>query len=109
MTPRRFDVTVLDDDSNRAPAPETLEGRVLSGQSTVIEFNGFGADPDGDVVALDRIVTQPERGSATISADGTSIVYASVPGDRGQVSFRYRVADGFGAARRGHRPHRRAR
>ena len=27
-------VRVLDDDANRAPAPETLEGRVLSGQST---------------------------------------------------------------------------
>ena len=91
-------VRVLDDDSNRAPAPETLEGRVLSGQSTVIEFDGFGMDPDGDVVTLDRIVTQPDRGSATISADGTSIVYASVPGDHGQVSFRYRVADASGAS-----------
>ncbi|MET0907875.1 MAG: Ig-like domain-containing protein, partial [Ilumatobacteraceae bacterium] len=94
-------VRVLDDDANRAPAPETLEGRVLSGQSTTIEFDGFGMDPDGDVVTLDRIVTQPERGSATISADGTSIVYASVPGDHGQVSFRYRVADAFGAAGEG--------
>ncbi|GAA1982277.1 Ig-like domain-containing protein [Microbacterium pumilum] len=94
-------VRVLDDDANRAPAPETLEGRVLSGQSTTIEFDGFGMDPDGDVVTLDRIVTQPARGSATISADGTSIVYASVPGDHGQVSFRYRVADAFGAAGEG--------
>ena len=74
---------------------------MLSGQSTVIEFDGFGMDPDGDVVTLDRIVTQPERGSATISADGTSIVYASVPGDHGQVSFRYRVADAFGASGEG--------
>ncbi|MET0911257.1 MAG: Ig-like domain-containing protein, partial [Ilumatobacteraceae bacterium] len=94
-------VRVLDDDANRAPAPETLEGRVLSGQSTTIEFDGFGMDPDGDVVILDRIVTQPERGSATISADGTSIVYASVPGDHGQVSFRYRVSDASGAAGEG--------
>ena len=63
-------VTVLDADANRAPAAETLEGRVLSGQSTLVEFDGFGMDPDGDVVTLDRIVTQPDRGSATISADG---------------------------------------
>ena len=89
-------VQVLDDDANRAPAPETLEGRVLSGQSTSIEFDGFGMDPDGDVVTLDRIVSQPERGSATISADGTSILYSSVPGHRGQVSFRYRVVDALG-------------
>ncbi len=89
-------VRVLDDDANRAPAAETLEGRVLSGQSTLVEFDGFGMDPDGDVVTLDRIVSQPDRGSATISADGESILYSSVPGHRGQVSFRYRVVDSLG-------------
>lgn len=94
-------VRVLGDGANRSPAPENLEGRVLSGQSTVIAFDGFGMDPDGDVVTLDRVVTQPERGSATISADGTSLVYASVPGDHGQVSFRYRVVDSFGATGEG--------
>lgn len=92
----RVRIRVLADDTNRAPVPDTLEGRALSGQSAVIEFDGFGMDPDGDVVTLDRIVAQPERGSAAISADGASIVYASVPGDSGQVSFRYRVVDAFG-------------
>lgn len=91
-------VRVLADDTNRAPVPDTLEGRVLSGQSTLIEFDGFGMDPDGDVVTLDRIVEQPERGAAAISADGASIVYSSVPGDSGQASFRYRVVDAFGEA-----------
>lgn len=89
-------VRVLSDDANRAPLPETLEGRVLSGESTVIEFDGFGMDPDGDVVTLDRILDQPESGAATITADGTAIQYTSVAGYRGQVSFRYRVVDGFG-------------
>ena len=89
-------VRVLEDDTNRAPVPDILEGRVLSGQSALIEFDGFGMDPDGDVVTLDRIVEQPARGAATISADGASILYASVPGDSGQVSFRYRVVDAFG-------------
>ena len=89
-------IRVLPDDANRAPLPETLEGRVLSGQSALIEFDGFGMDPDGDVVTLDRIVSQPASGAATISADGTSILYSSVPGNRGQVSFRYRVVDAFG-------------
>ncbi|WP_171013104.1 Ig-like domain-containing protein [Microbacterium sp. 2FI] len=92
----RVRVRVLAADSNRAPAPETLEGRVLSGQSTLVEFDGFGMDPDGDVVTLDSIVSQPARGAATISADGASILYSSVPGDRGQASFRYRVVDAFG-------------
>ncbi|KQP69636.1 hypothetical protein ASF40_17425 [Microbacterium sp. Leaf288] len=90
-------VTVIDAEANRAPTADTLEGRVLSGQSTILEFDDFGADPDGDVVTLDRIVEQPARGAATITADGGSIMYTSVPGDSGQVSFRYRVVDAFGA------------
>ena len=89
-------IQVLPDDANRAPLPDTLEGRVLSGQSTVIEFDDFGMDPDGDVVSLDRIVSQPASGSATIAADGESILYSSVAGYRGQVSFRYRVVDALG-------------
>ena len=94
-------VTVVDDESNRAPRPETLEGRVLSGMSTVIPFDGFGADPDGDAVELDLITTQPGSGSAAISADGEAITYTSAPGHRGQVSFRYRVTDGTGATGQG--------
>ncbi|MET0813318.1 MAG: Ig-like domain-containing protein [Microbacterium sp.] len=94
-------ISVLADDANRAPLPETLEGRVLSGQSTSIEFDGFGMDPDGDVVTLDRIVAQPERGSAAIAADGASIVYTSVAGDKGPVSFTYRVIDEFGETGQG--------
>ncbi|WP_194397462.1 Ig-like domain-containing protein [Microbacterium atlanticum] len=94
-------VRVIDDDANRAPSADTLEGRVLSGQSALIAFDGFGADPDGDVVTLDRIVSQPERGAATITADGASILYTSVPGDSGQVSFRYRVVDALGETAEG--------
>ncbi|MCC2033619.1 Ig-like domain-containing protein [Microbacterium allomyrinae] len=94
-------VRVIDDAANRAPTADTLEGRVLSGQSSLIEFDGSGMDPDGDVVTLDRIVAQPERGSATISADGASILYTSVPGDSGQASFRYRVIDAFGETAEG--------
>ncbi len=94
-------VSVLADDANRAPLPDRLEGRVLSGGTTTIEFDGFGMDPDGDVVTLDRILEQPDRGSATISADGGSIVYSALPGDRGQVSFRYRVVDAAGASGEG--------
>ncbi|MCP2638039.1 Ig-like domain-containing protein [Microbacterium sp. HD4P20] len=94
-------VRVIDDDANRAPTADTLQGRALSGQSALIDFDGFGMDPDGDVVTLDRIVQQPERGAATISADGASILYSSVPGDKGQVAFRYRVVDAFGETAEG--------
>src|SRR5690606_7205223 len=61
-------------------------------------FDQFGVDPDGDQVALERILTQPEAGSATLSADGASIVYTSAPGDSGQRSFTYSVVDGAGGS-----------
>lgn len=94
-------VRVVAADSNRDPLPTRLSGRVASGMSTTIAFDGFGMDPDGDVVRLDRIVTQPAHGSASISADGTSIVYTSVAGVSGQDSFTYRVVDAFGATGEG--------
>lgn len=94
-------ITVLGDDANRAPLPGTLEGRVLSGGTTTIDFDAFAVDPDGDAVTLDRIVTQPERGTASVSPDGASILYSSLPGDRGQVSLRYRVSDSAGATGEG--------
>ncbi|WP_292831664.1 Ig-like domain-containing protein [Microbacterium sp.] len=94
-------VRVEADDANRDPLPSSLSGRVLSGLSTSIAVDGFGMDPDGDVVRLASIVAQPARGSAAISADGTSIVYTSVAGDTGQVEFTYRVVDALGAAGEG--------
>ncbi|MDF2555146.1 MAG: hypothetical protein K0R60_1041, partial [Microbacterium sp.] len=93
----RVTVTVLPDEANAAPVPRTLVGRVLSGATVAIPFDRFAVDPDGDAVALDRIVAQPERGSATISAEGDAIVYTSNAGDSGQVSFAYQVRDAQGA------------
>lgn len=94
-------VRVVDADANRDPLPMRLSGRVASGLSTTIPFDGFGSDPDGDVVRLDRIVSQPAHGSAAISADGSSIVYTSTAGASGQDSFVYRVVDAFGATGEG--------
>lgn len=105
-TPSLFDtatvrVTIVSQESNRDPQPSTLEGRVLSGQATSIPFVRFGIDPDGDAVDLDRVITQPDSGSATVSAAGDAIIYTSVPGFRGQTSFDYRVTDGAGATATG--------
>lgn len=95
-------VTVLGDEANHAPAPKLLAGRVLSGQSVRIDFDPYGVDPDGDDVRLDRILTQPARGSAAISSDGAAIVYVSTPGSPGgQDSFTYQVVDAFGEQRTG--------
>ncbi|WP_288784981.1 Ig-like domain-containing protein [uncultured Microbacterium sp.] len=94
-------VQVTAPDANRDPLPRRLSGRVGSGLSTTIPFDGFGMDPDGDVVRLESIVGQPAHGSAAISADGTSIVYTSIAGVSGQDAFTYRVVDAFGATGEG--------
>ncbi|MEV8360172.1 Ig-like domain-containing protein [Microbacterium sp. NPDC076895] len=99
----RVTITVLGDEANTPPSPVTLEGRALSGTSTTIDFDPFGIDPDGDSVALDAVVDQPvdssgsPAGTATISPDGTSLIYTAPPAWSGQTSFTYRVRDGRGA------------
>ena len=93
----RIVLTVLGADTNAAPVPRTLEGRVLSGSSVSIPFDGYGVDPDGDSVTLDRILSQPANGSAAISATGDAIVYTSKPGTSGQDAFTYQVRDALGA------------
>ena len=94
-------VRVVSADENRDPLPPRLSGRVASGLQTTIAFDGFGMDPDGDVVRLDRIVSQPAHGAATIAPDGTGIVYTSTAGSSGQDTFTYRVVDAFGATGEG--------
>lgn len=89
-------ITVVPEGSDRPPQPQTLTGRVLSGQTVSIPFSSFGLDPDGDTVALDRIATQPAHGTASISAAGDALVYSSTPGYAGQDSFSYQVRDPYG-------------
>ncbi|WP_084128495.1 Ig-like domain-containing protein [Demequina sp. NBRC 110055] len=90
-------VTVLDSDTNQPPVPRPLAGRVAAGQEVRLPFDGTGTDPDGDAVALNRIETQPESGSARVSSDGRSLVYAAEAGYAGQASFTFSVIDARGA------------
>lgn len=92
----RVVVTVLASDTNQPPTPRRLSGRVASGESARLPFVGTGIDPDGDTVALQRIETQPESGSARVSSDGQEIVYTADAGFSGQVSFTYSVVDARG-------------
>lgn len=89
-------VTVLGNEANRAPQPRALSGRVLSGETVRIPFESFGIDPDGDSVVLDQILTQPQSGSAAISADGGAIDFTSAIDSQGQVTFEYQVRDALG-------------
>ncbi|WP_344755292.1 Ig-like domain-containing protein [Gryllotalpicola koreensis] len=89
-------VNVLAQGGDRPPQPQMLTGRVTAGASVRIPFDPYGVDPDGDMVALDRIVSQPESGTAQISADGTAIVFTALADSQGQQQFTYRVRDSAG-------------
>jgi len=89
-------VNVLNNPTNAPPTPRDLTGRVASGQSVRLVFDGTRLDPDGDRVTLSRVETQPPSGIAAVSADGQAIVYTSAPGFSGQVSFTYSVVDARG-------------
>jgi large repetitive protein len=92
-------VTVLPKGTNRPPEPPVLTARVLSGQTVTIPVPSYGIDPDGDAVTLASVAQPPAgSGSATISADGASILYAA-PGNGvtgGQIGFGYTVRDSQG-------------
>jgi len=90
-------VEVLADGENTAPQPHTLYGRVLSGETIEIPFDSFGTDPDGDTVVLDRVLTQPARGTASITATGDAIAFSSPLDFHGAIEFQYRVRDTVGA------------
>ncbi len=89
-------VTVLPRGAQRAPQPPSLTARVLAGHSVTIPVRLAGIDPDGDPVIL-ADVGQPKggEGSASISAQGDTIVYRAPEGgvEGGQVSFTYTVLD----------------
>ncbi|WP_284328058.1 Ig-like domain-containing protein [Demequina litorisediminis] len=93
----RVVVTVLDSETNAAPTPLALRGRVAAGEEVRLPFEGTGIDPDGDAVALRRIESQPENGAARVSSDGLSLVYTAPAGYSGQASFTYSVIDARGA------------
>ncbi|TBN57859.1 hypothetical protein EYE40_10910 [Glaciihabitans arcticus] len=92
----KISITVVPRGANGDPQPRTLTGRVLAGETVSIPFDDYGLDPDGDAVLLDGIEKQPTSGTATIAADGQSIIYTSVTGFKGPVEFQYRVKDEVG-------------
>jgi large repetitive protein len=86
--------TVVGTGPDAAPTPPDLAARVTSGQSVSIPFQSFGVDPDGDPVTLATVSGQPHNGSASISSDGTSLVYTSFVGSPGgSDQFTYKVRD----------------
>ncbi len=86
------------------PGPDTLpdSGRILVGESIVVSVLDNDTDQDG-VTAINRssiaIVTAPNVGQATATAEGT--IQVTPPGGfRGHITFEYIVADQQGAISR---------
>ncbi|MCL2455608.1 MAG: Ig-like domain-containing protein [Micrococcales bacterium] len=93
-------VTVVPVGVNRDPTPPSLVARVPAGQIVHIPHRPFGADPDGDPVALVGVDQPPAgHGAASIADTGDAIVFQApaAPAGGGQVTFAYRVRDPGGA------------
>ncbi|WP_062303232.1 Ig-like domain-containing protein [Demequina subtropica] len=87
---------VSQSDTNHPPTPNGVSSRVNVRQSVTIPVPTAGQDVDGDRVRLVSVATQPEHGTATLSADGKALVYTSTGDSAGQDGFDYQVTDGLG-------------
>jgi len=82
--------------SNRAPQPLTVTARVVAGTTVRIPLPLAKADPDGDIVQLAGLASNPTKGAVTaVGADW--IEYEAGPYASETDVFLYSVLDGFGA------------
>lgn len=84
-------VVVIPADADAVAKPVTLEGRVLAGGSTQIPLDLTEAQMRGESFALDRVQTQPTKGTAALTPDGQALLYTAHPNASGQDSFTYQV------------------
>ena len=80
---------------NRAPAPATLEGRVVAGDTITVSVAGSGSDPDGDSTTLAGLASAPRLGRV-LAQTPSSITYQAYPTSGGTDDFTYLLGDRFG-------------
>lgn len=90
-----FHINEMDLENNSPPSPETVEGRVFSGETVAMPIPLDGIDPDGDSVSLVMLENPPTKGSAKVTAN--SIEYTATAGSTGTDVFTYVVEDRLGA------------
>lgn len=83
------------DRPNQAPAPPTLEGRVVAGATSTVHIPSFSVDPDGDSVAFVGLGSAPMLGRI-MDQSPSSLTYQAYPGSGGTDEFTYVVTDRFG-------------
>ncbi len=90
-------ITVVSDETNQAPRPLELAGRVRAGQTITIPVPLVGVDPDGDNVSVLAVTgADPEKGFVSLNEERNGLVYSSVPDVKGQDSFEYILIDSKG-------------
>ncbi|MBM6404909.1 hypothetical protein JQN72_11715 [Phycicoccus sp. CSK15P-2] len=83
------------DRPDRAPAPATLEGRVVAGDTITVSVAGSGADPDGDSTTLVALDSAPSLGRV-LAVTPSSITYQAYPTSGGTDDFTYLLGDRYG-------------
>ncbi|TFV84515.1 tandem-95 repeat protein [Microbacterium sp. dk485] len=89
-------VLPVDADTNQAPRPRDITGRVLAGSEVRIPVPLDGLDPDGDSVELMGIDSAPSKGRVS-EVGANFLTYEAFEGETGPDAFTYRVRDRFGA------------
>ncbi|MBM6399868.1 Ig-like domain-containing protein [Phycicoccus sonneratiae] len=80
---------------NRAPAPPTLEGRVVAGDTITVSVAASGSDPDGDSTTLAGLASAPSLGRV-LAVTPSSITYQAYPTSGGTDDFTYLLGDRYG-------------
>lgn len=108
----RFDYTIRDGSGRSATATVSVTVRnrlpvagddsavTTIGTAVAIQVLANDSDPDGHALSV-TAVTNPPRGSATISTDKQRITYRPDAGASGNDSFTYTVGDGRGGTDQG--------
>jgi len=80
---------------NRPPLATDDIVSTRTNTAVTVDATANDIDPDGDVLAIEDIVTRPQHGTAVLQADGT-ILYTPATGFVGTDSFDISVTDGNG-------------
>ena len=81
---------------NRAPTARDDTATTTRNYPLTVRVLDNDSDPDGDSLAVDRVVARPANGTATVSSDRLGIDYAPSSGWTGMDTLTYRVTDGAG-------------
>lgn len=91
-----FTVTAPNAESNRAPLPAPITGRVFAGAKIPIQIPLEGIDPDGDSVSLVALPGSPLLGEI-VDQGSDYFVYQAGADSAGTDRFTYQVMDSYGA------------